>query len=333
MARIVENFESLPIAARGTIWALIASAFFAGMAVVIRLLSDEMHPLEMAFFRSFGSFLCMLPWILTAGIGALRTENQRLYISRSVIGFLANICLFAGIAWLPLNDSIALSFTAPLFAAAAAAILLGEVIGPRRLLAALTGFLGALLILRPGFETLSLAQGLILAGAAFTGLNAAVIKQLTVRKESPTVIVVYMALYTMPLSLLAAIPVWQWPPLSSLPWLAVLAVCATLGHLALTRAFACMDASAVTALDFVRLPMVALIAWLAFGEEPDGWTWFGAIVIVGASVYVARRERAALTPAEPPVTGIAVATSGEGGTVAAPPVWPERAPAAVRKPE
>lgn len=333
MARIVEKFESLSTAVRGTVWALIASAFFAGMAVVIRLLGEVMNPLELAFFRSFGSFLCMVPWILTVGIGALRTENQALYVGRSVIGFLANACLFAGIAWLPLNNSIALSFTTPLFAAAAAAILLGEMIGPRRLIAALTGFLGALLILRPGFETLSLAQGLVLAGAAFAGLNAAVIKQLTVRKESPTVIVMYMTLYTMPLSLIAAIPVWETPPWWTVPWLAVLAGCATLGHLSLTRAFACMDASAVTALDFVRLPMVTVIAWLVFGEEPDGWTWFGAIVIVGASVYLAQRERAALSPAEPPAAGIAVAASGEGGTIAVPPVWPERTPTAVRKPD
>jgi drug/metabolite transporter (DMT)-like permease len=305
---------------------VIASAFFAGMSVVVRLLADVMHPLEISFFRIFGSLLCMIPWILSAGLGAMRTENHVLFIRRSFVGFLANICLISGIAWQPLNDSTALSFTAPLFAAAAGALLLGELIGARRIMATLVGGLGAFVILRPGFEAVSLAQGLVLAGAALTGLNAAFIKQLTTRREAPSVIVTYMALYCLPFSLTAAIPVWQAPPLWTLPWLAVLAGCATLGHLALTRAFACMDASAVTALDFVRLPMVALIAWLAFGEEPDAWTWLGAMVIVGASVYLARQERAALRPADPSATGIAVATSGEGGTVAAPPVWPERTP-------
>ncbi|MBM3536994.1 MAG: DMT family transporter [Alphaproteobacteria bacterium] len=292
-----------------------------------------MHPLEISFFRNFGSLLCMIPWILTAGIGALRTGNQKLYIGRSVIGFLANVCLIAGFAWLPLNDSTALSFTTPLFAAGAAAILLGETIGSRRLIAALAGFTGALIVLRPGLEELSLPQGLVLAGAALAGVNAAVIRQLAVRNESPNLIVTYMALYSLPLALVAAIPVWETPPWWAIPWLAVLAACATFGHLSLTRAFACMDATAVTALDFVRLPLVALAAWMAFGEEPDGWSWLGALVIVGASVYLARWERAAPQPTEPLAAGIAGATSGEGGTAAVPPVWPERTPAAVRKPE
>ncbi len=333
MARMIERFERLSSPVRGSAWALIASVFFASMIVVIRILADVMHPLEISFFRTFGSFLCMIPWILTAGIGALRTANQGLYISRSLIGFLANICLVAGFAWLPLNDSTALSFTTPLFAAGAAALLLRETIGPRRLIAVLAGFTGALVVLRPGFEALSPSQGLVLAGAALAGVNAAVIRQLAVRKESPNVIVTYMTLYSLPLALAMAIPVWKVPPLWAVPWLAVLAACATLGHLALTRAFACMETAAVTALDFVRLPLVALAAWMVFGEEPDGWTWFGAIVIVGASVYLAQRERATLATAEPPAAAIAVATSGEGGTIATPPIWPERTPAAVRKPE
>ena len=114
-----------------------------------------------------------------------------------------------------------------------------------------------------------------------------------------------MTLYIMPPSLVFALFVWVTPPWTTVPWLVVLGLFATLGHQAMTRAFAATDTSLVMSFDFARLPFVAIIAWFAFGETPDLWTWIGAAVIVAATVYIAHREsRQARTPhagAAPPV--------------------------------
>jgi drug/metabolite transporter (DMT)-like permease len=310
-----DAFRRLPAPVQGALWAITASAFFAGMIGIIRHLADELPPLQIVFFRNFFGFAFMLPWIVMSGWTAMRTVNHRLYLGRSLIGLLSMFCWFTGVALMPLNESTALAFTAPLFTTVAAVLVLGEIVRVRRWTATAVGFLGAMVILRPGFEDLTWPQALILGSAAFAGVNAILIKQLT-RTESPNAIVTYMTLYILPFSLAAALLVWVPPPLHSWPWLVALGLFATLGHQALTRAFFCMDASAVTALDFVRLPFVALIAWFGFMEAPDGWTWFGAAIIVGASAYIAHREAAIAREAREGTAAATVAAAAESATIA-----------------
>ncbi len=137
------------------------------------------------------------------------------------------------------------------------------------------------------------------------------IKQLT-RTESPNAIVTYMTIYILPFSLAIALVEWVWPPMHTWPALIALGLFATLGHQALTRSFACMDASAVIGLDFVRLPIVAVIAWFVFGEAPDAVTWLGAVVIVTATVYIAHREAlVARTRGVTPATAAAAAAAAD----------------------
>jgi drug/metabolite transporter (DMT)-like permease len=143
------------------------------------------------------------------------------------------------------------------------------------------------------------------------------VKQLT-RTETPNAIVTYMTLYALPFSLIAASFVWVTPPVHTWPFILLLGLFATLGHLSLTRAFVCMDASSVMALDFARLPFVALIAWFIFEESPDVWTWAGAAVIVSSTVYITHRE-AVLARGQVravPATPIAIAASSERATIA-----------------
>ncbi|HJS33128.1 MAG TPA: DMT family transporter, partial [Alphaproteobacteria bacterium] len=194
----------------------------------------------------------------------------------------------------------ALSFTAPLFATICAVVVLGETVRLRRWTATIVGFAGAMIVLRPGFQAIGLPELLVLASAATAGLSAITVKQLT-RSEPPNAIVTYMTLYIMPPSLVFALFVWVTPPWATIPWLVVLGLFATLGHQAMTRAFVATDTSLVMSFDFARLPFVAIIAWFAFGETPDIWTWVGAAVIVAATVYIAHREsRLARAPPSAP---------------------------------
>jgi len=266
---------------------LTASASFAAVMALIRVVASEVPPLEQVLFRNLIGAAITLPWVLRNGVHGLRTSNHKFYFGRACLGFLAMVLWFLAVAHLPLNESAALSFTSPLFATIAAIAFLGESVGPVRWACTIVGFLGAMVVLRPGIHAVHWPQLAIILWAALAGGNTTVVKHLT-RFESPTAIVTYMALYMIPFSILVALPVWVTPPVHAWPGIFGIAALSTLANLAVTRAFALWDASAVTSIDFIRLPIAAGLAWFIFGEAPDLWAWLGGGMIVCATAFSAR---------------------------------------------
>ena len=186
-------------------------------------------------------------------------------------------------------EPVALSFTTPLFATVAAVILLGEVVRSRRWSAVLIGFVGAMVILRPGFHEIPPAAFLVLLASSVMAVGMMMIRMLS-RTDSTGAIVFYMVLFLTPASLVPAVFVWRTPTPEELLWLLLLGGAATLGHLCLTRAFTVAEATQVVPFDFIRLPLIALMGYVVFGEAVDVWTGVGAAIIVGSSVYIAHRE-------------------------------------------
>ncbi len=273
--------------ARGALWALAASVCFACGYALVRILAADLPPLEIVFLRNLFGLLMTLPWAVKHHGITLRTSKHALYFSRGLIAFIAMTAGFTGIAGLPLNLSTALSCTSPLFATAVALIVLGEQVTRERWIGTLVGFAGAMLVLRPGFHALRWPEAMLLISAALTGANSVLVKHLA-RTETPAAIVTYMTLYILPFSLAAALVVWVPPPAHAWAPMVALALSSTLGNIALTHAFREWDASEVVALDFVRLPLAALLAWLIFAEQPNPWAWIGGAVIIGGLVYSAR---------------------------------------------
>ncbi|MBI2586910.1 MAG: DMT family transporter, partial [Rhodospirillales bacterium] len=257
---------------------------------------------EIVFFRNFFGLVFMLPWLANNGLGALKTRRLGLYSVRAVLNVVAMLAAFSALAMMPIADAMALSFTAPLFGTVLAALALAEVVRLRRWAATVVGFLGAMLILRPGFGEMNPAALLALVGAAAVAATGIVIKMLS-RTESVNAIVAYMVIFLTPMSLVPALFVWTAPGLEALLWLAILGGLGTLAHIGVTRAFKTADASLVLPFDFVRLPFAALIGYAAFDERPDAWTWTAAAVIAAATLYVARSEAKAAGA----VTGAAAA--------------------------
>lgn len=286
---LASGWSRLPPTPRGVLWMVGACVAFACMGVTARYLARFVPPQELVFFRNVLALAWMLPWLIRVGPAGLRTSNFRMYVGRSVLAFVAMACWFTAIASLPLAEAIALSFTQPLFATVLAVLLLGEVVRLRRWTATTVGFLGAMVILRPGVEEVTLAHMLLLLSSATGAITAIMVKRLT-RTEDPNTIVTYMTLLATPLALLTAWPDWIWPGATTWFWLIVLGLLGTVGHQASTRAIRNLDASLVASLDFMRLPLAAGLAWLAFGEVPDIWTWIGGAMIAAASVYIAHRE-------------------------------------------
>ncbi|MFQ5959630.1 MAG: DMT family transporter, partial [Alphaproteobacteria bacterium] len=222
---------------RGAIWMVGSGVCFTVLTGLIRYLSETIDPLEIVFFRNLFGMVVMLPWLMRNGIGTLRTRRLPLYTLRSLVGLVAMIAWFAAIARMNLADAVALSFTAPLFATVMAVFILHEVVRLRRWTAVVAGFVGAMIILRPGFAEIPPAALLVLLSASMMGLAVSLVKILS-RSEPTGPIVFYMVLMLTPASLIPALFVWRTPTPEELAWLLALGGAATLGHLCLVRAFA-----------------------------------------------------------------------------------------------
>ena len=266
-----------------------AALCFSVMNAFVRLAAEELHPMEVAFFRNLFALAFMLPWLARVGLGGLRTERLKLHLLRAFFALLTMVTWFSALALLPLGEAVALNFTVPLFATAGAALILGEVVRARRWSATFVGLLGALIILRPGFVELRPEMALPILAALCMASASLVVKSLS-RTERASMIVFYMNLFLTPLSLVPALFVWQWPSWETLAYLVGLGGVGTAAHLLLTLAYTKADASAVVPFDYARLPFVAVIAFFLFGEVPDLWTWVGAAVIAASAIYIARRE-------------------------------------------
>jgi drug/metabolite transporter (DMT)-like permease len=273
-------------------------AGFAVMMVCVRAVSVELHPFVAAFWRNVLGLMFMMPWIVRVGPQALRSDRWPMHGLRASLGLAAMLFLFTALSRMPVAEATALTFTAPLFATIGAVLFLGERVRIRRWSATIIGFVGALIILRPGVATVQPAAFLALTAAAFMAMAMLTIKSLS-RTENPNVIVVVMGLLMTPGSFVPAAFVWSWPSAGTWTLLILMGLAATCGQIGLTRAFAATDASAVLPFDFSRLIFVAALGYLLFDEVPDIWTWVGAAVIVTATVYIARREARLGRPTQP----------------------------------
>ena len=267
----------------------VAAGGFAVTLGLIRYLSESMHVLEIIFFRNLFGLVAIAPLFWKVRISGLRTQRFGLYCTRSASGLFAMLGAFYAVTMIPLSDTIALGFSAPLFITIGAVFVLGEVVRAQRWLATLTGLAGALIVLRPGFGIVEPGALLALFSAIAMAVSMVCVKLLT-RTERPQAIVAWMALLLTPASLAPAIFVWRWPTLDQWPWLIALGAAATFSHLTLTKAYAAADVSAVQPFDFLRLPFAALIGYLVFRQLPDIWTWVGGSIIFLSAILVARLE-------------------------------------------
>ncbi len=280
---------------RGALWITLANMFFTAMAGIIRHVSADIHPFEIAFFRALFGLILMAPWFLRLGVASVRSRRVGMHVCRALFMLGAAMAWFTAISLMPIAEVTALTFTTPLFASLGAALFLAEKVGLRRAVAIGVGFAGAMIILRPDVEALTMPAMAALASAVFGAVGMLIVKSLS-RTESPATIVIYVGLLLTPLSLVPALFVWTTPSLEALAWLAALGLVANLGHMPFARAMASADATAILPFDFLKLFFSATMGYLLFAEVPDVWTWIGATVIFGAVLYTARRESKAAGP-------------------------------------
>ncbi len=279
----------LPTHLRAALLMLGSTLFFGLMVVAIRLASQTLHTFEIAFFRNFFGLIVALPLLLRHGPGFLKTQQFPRYLFRCVIGICSMLAGFWAIGQLPLAQAVSLSYSTPLFVTLAAAALLNEQVRARRWTAVFLGFVGVLIIVRPGTSGFSMGAIVAVLAAVLSSIVAIQIKQLS-HTEPADRIVIYTTLLWVPMSLLPALGVWEWP--RGITWLWVIAAGAmgTGGHMLWTRALKLGEVSALTPISFMQLPIVAVFGWWLFDETLDRWTLLGASIILGANAYIAHRE-------------------------------------------
>ncbi len=262
---------------------------FAGMHALIRYVSDDVHPFQIAFFRSFFGLVVFAPWIVRSGLGVFATQRLPLHVLRSAMNVVAMFMFFTSLSLSPLARVTALGFTAPIFAALMSVILLKERFRFRRWAALICGFAGTLVILRPGVLVIDLGSVLVLGSALIWGLTLIVIKMLG-RTESSVTITAYMNLLLTVFAFVPTLFVWTTPSLEVWFWLLVIGISGTLAQVAIAEALRQADASTVMPFDFLKLIWAAFLGYFMFAETVDAFTWAGAAIVVGSTIYLAYRE-------------------------------------------
>ena len=269
---------------------LLVAVFNALDAVIVRLLSPEVHPFIIGFTRAFFGLLAVLPWILSRP-GMLRSEYRFLHVLRAACKLASLLAFFAAYASAPLADVTAIAFTAPIFVTLGAWLFLGE--SPRllRVLAVIAGFAGVLLVLRPGQQAgISPGLSLALLGAVLTAVIQLLLKPMSARDSTAT-LVAWNLIATVPIAAIPAIWVWTSPTPGQWTLLVLQGVLGALNMGLITRAFALAEASLIVPIDFLRLPIVAALAFALFGQTVALETWLGGSVIFGATLLMARSAR------------------------------------------
>lgn len=277
---------------RGVLLMSLSTVGFAVMHVTIRHVSHELHSLQIAFLRNVLGLLFLLPFIAQAGFGSLRTTNLPVHALRGLINIGAMLLFFHALTITQLAKVTALSFTAPIFAGALSVLVLGERFRVRRWAATVIGFVGVLIVLRPGLAVIEPGAMMALAAAALWAGAMIMIKILS-RTESSVTIVAYMGIFLGAFSLLPALWVWRDPSWEAWGWLLFIGLTGSIAQVSLSQSLKEAEPTAVLPFDFLKLIWVALMAAWFFGEIPDAYTWLGAGVIFAAGLYLAHRERVA----------------------------------------
>ncbi|MHA1566290.1 MAG: DMT family transporter [Alphaproteobacteria bacterium] len=281
----LDNARSL---AKAATLITVAALLFSLLHSLVRHITADLHPFEVAFLRFAFSLLFILPWMPRSGAG-LRTTRVGLHLLRGALTVSGTLIWFTAITILPLAQAVALNFTVPLFATIGAKLFLGEVVRARRWIATIVGFFGVLIILRPGFGDTTWPMLLPIAAALSMAGSAITMKALT-RTDAAITVMFYQNALSVPAFAIIAYFVWQTPSWGLFGLTALTGVLGIAAHYCLTQSFTLAETSFLMPFDYTRLPFTAVVAFVAFGEVPDFWTWAGAAVIAGSAIYISRRE-------------------------------------------
>lgn len=273
----------------GAAFILVSELMLTSMGAVIKTLSRDLPNESIVFFRNLFGLLVLLPFLFRRGVSWLRTDIIHLHVVRAFAGLSAMYCFFYAIGHIKLADAMLLKFTVPIFIPVVAYLWLSERFHRRAAAALALGFLGVILILKPGSEVNWILL-VALAGSFFAAVAKTSVRRLS-SSEPVSRVVFYFALIGVCVS---AVPLaWTWQTPSAREWLLLLSLgpMATIGQLCMTRGYAAAPASEVGLFSFSAVLYGAVYGWLFWGEL---WGWLsllGALLVASAGAMMLRGER------------------------------------------
>ena len=266
-----------------------ATLFGSFMGAGVKLLSDDLHPIIICFYRCLMGLIIITPFVARNNFKALQTDNMRLQIFRALINIISMICWFSAIGMMHFEKATALGFTTPLFTTVLAVLILGEVIRFHRTAALLLGFVGILIIIRPGYMPFEFGTILMLIASFSFSFVLIFVKKLSATDSSLTIIF-YHLLYMTPAFFILSLFYWQSINYNQLVIFSLMGASGLISHWCLAQAFKMSDTTFVMPLQFTKLIWASLIGLFIFAEQPDIWTWVGGIIIFISVVYITYRE-------------------------------------------
>ena len=270
---------------------LILISIFTGttMGVLIKFAQNDVSIYIAAFFRFLIGFIFIFPYILKTKFKVYKTSNILLHITRSLLNYPAMLLVFSALMLVPYEKISALNFLVPFFVTILAVLFLKENIRIYRISALVIGFIGMLIILRPGIIEISFGIQMVLVATLFWSVIIILTKQLT-NKDSPITILTYMYTLMTFLTLITAIIFWETPTTHSIIYLSLAAFVGTISHISINQAFKLVDVSMTQPFSFISLIVASLYGYFLFDESPDIYTWLGAIVIFIGIMIITFRE-------------------------------------------
>ena len=299
------QFRSLPDNVKGALILMIAAFGFALMAALIKLAGSRLPVTQILFVRQIGMLIMLLPVLVTHFPDVVRTQRIDLQLTRVLFALIAMLCGFTAIIHMPLAEATALGFAKSFFVTIFAVIVLKETVGVYRWSAVAIGFIGVLIMLRPGTESFSVYGLMAVIGAASAGFVMVIIRLLS-RSDSPNTILMFQAVGVAIVMIVPAILNWVPPTPREWAILAAIGFVSFFAQKANIYAFKFGEASMLASLDYVRLIYATLFGWLLFSQLPGVATWVGAGIIVLASIYTVHREsrRKKLLASDPVARGM-----------------------------
>ncbi|HEV7370373.1 DMT family transporter [Arenibaculum sp.] len=280
------RWRTLPPNARGAVLVLLSGIGFTSVNMLVKVIGGELHAFQIAFFRVFFGFLVIIPFALHQGLPALRTRHRFGHVLRAVFGMGAMYCTFYAAIHLPLADVTAYGFTKAFFVVVFAHFVLGERIYRSRTIPICLGFVGALILLRPGFGIEPAAVVALLA-AVFMALVVVMIAKLG-RSEPYWTVMFWFGVLSTCIAIGPALAVWQPLSWTQLGMLAAIGVLGVTAQTLMLRGFTIGDTTAMVNFEYVQLLYAVLYGVFLFSNYPDVWTITGSLVIVASASYVAR---------------------------------------------
>lgn len=271
---------------------VLAGIAFAALNIVTQWLAMTLGfpPASTAFWQYGFALVLSLPLLFRLGLKAMKTAYPFRHILRVLLAAFGVQAWVTGLATVPIWQAIALVMTSPFFIIIGARLFLGETVGRDRWLATLTGFVGAMIILQPWSDTFTLAALLPVLSALLWGGSSLIMKNLT-HYEAPETVTVWLLVLLTPINAGLAFAGGFAVPEGLALWLLLAAGLLTaLGQYLLTLAYNAADAAYVQPFDDLKLPLNVFAGWLVFGYAPSGYLWLGALLILGASLFLMLRE-------------------------------------------